>query len=52
MQNREEKMHVYVNNENGTKWNLVSCAITQVIKKIERQRSRSPICLISGMITN
>lgn len=46
-------MHVYINNENGTKWSLVSSAIIRVINKIERQRSRSPICLIlMGMITN
>ena len=39
-------------NGNRTEWSLIQYVIIRVINKIGRPRSRSPICLITSMITD
>ena len=39
------------NNGNRTEWSPIRCVIIRVITKIGGPQSRSPICLITRMIT-
>ena len=41
-----------INNGNRTEWSPIRSVIIQVINKIGRPRSGSPICLITSMITD
>ena len=41
-----------ISNGNRTEWSPIRSVITQVINKIGRLRSGSPICLITSMITD
>ena len=41
-----------VSNGNRTEWSPIRSVIIRVINKIGRPRSRSPICLITSMITD
>ena len=41
-----------ISNGNRTEWSPIRSVIIQVINKIGRPRSRSPICLITSMITD
>ena len=41
-----------INNGNRTEWSPIRPVIIQVINKIGRPHSRSPICLIMSMITD
>ena len=41
-----------ISNGNRTKWSPIRSVIIQVINKIGRPRSGSPICLITSMITD
>ena len=41
-----------INNGNRTEWSPIRSVIIQVINKIGRPRSGSPICLITSVITD
>ena len=43
---------IIISNGNRTEWSPIGSVIIQVINKIRRPRSGSPICLITSMITD